>query len=86
MAVKLYHQVGHIEKWNIEAVQEDNAGDGLILSPVHQGKNVIEKIDSTLKPRSFFDPQFYLPSSQKKKLQQYDFFPDVMVFKVLALN
>ena len=78
MTVNLYHQVGHIEKWNIDAIQEDDAGDGLILSPVHQGKSVIERMDSNLKERSFFDPQFYLPSSQKKKLQQYNFFPDVI--------
>ena len=78
MSVKIFHQVGHIEKWNIDALTNDNAGDGLILSPVHQSKAVIEKMDSSLKQRAFFDPQFYLPSSQKKKLQQYNFFPDVI--------
>lgn len=78
MTIKLYHQVGHIEKWNIDAINDDSAGDGLILSPVHQGKSTIERMDNSLKKTSFFDPQFYLPSSQKKKLQQYDFFPDVI--------
>jgi len=78
MAINIFHQVGHIEKWNIDAIIEDGAGDGLILSPVHQGKAVISKMDEELKQKSFFDPQFYLPSSTKKKLQQYDFFPDVI--------
>ena len=78
MTIKLYHQVGHIDKWNKDSLFEDGVGDGLILSPVHQGRSTIEKMPSEIKKKSFFDPQFYLPSSQKKKLRQYDFFPDVI--------
>ncbi|WHI46397.1 hypothetical protein [Microbulbifer sp. VAAF005] len=78
MTIKLYHQVGHNANWNIDSFQDDNIGDGLILSPVHQPINQIEKLSSETKGCSFFDPQFYLPNSQKSKLQTYDFFPEVV--------
>jgi len=79
MALLLYHQVGHNPVWNIESFEEDGCGDGLILSPVHQAPPAIQKIDEDTRAKSLFDPQFYLPSSQKKKLLQYEFFPDAVV-------
>ncbi|MFV8781679.1 hypothetical protein ACNKU7_04575 [Microbulbifer sp. SA54] len=78
MTIKLYHQVGHNANWNIDSYSEDDVGDGLILSPVHQPIHQIENLDAEIKRTSFFDPQFYLPSSQKNKLQSYDFFPEVV--------
>lgn len=79
MPIRLYHQVGHNANWNVESFEKDKCGDGLILSPVHQGPATIEKLAKTTRAASIFDPQFYLPSSQKPKLLQYDFFPEKIV-------
>jgi hypothetical protein len=35
-------------------------------------------LSSAVRKKSFFDPQFYLPNSQKAKLHSYDFFPEVI--------
>lgn len=76
MTIRLYHQVGHNASWNVESFESEGCGDGLILSPVHQGRASIEKLKERTRRASVFDPQFYLPSSQKPKLLQYDFFPE----------
>jgi hypothetical protein len=76
MAIKLLHQVGHCSNWNIESFSQDSTGNGLIFSPVHQSSSQIEGIDIAIKSKSFLDPQYYLPSSQKKKLHTYNFFPE----------
>lgn len=76
--LSLYHQVGHNANWNISSLEDDGCGDGLILSPVHQPSNKINTLSSKTKNRSFLDPQFYLPNSQKKKLHTYEFFPEVI--------
>lgn len=76
MAIKLFHQVGHCSNWNIDSLSKDFCGDGLILSPVHQSATQIENIGPSVKASSFIDPQYYLPSSQKKKLHTYKFFPE----------
>jgi hypothetical protein len=78
MSVSLFHQVGHNASWNLKSFNEDGAGDGLILSPVHQDKNTIENLDTSTKQNSLFDPQYYLPNSQKKKLSTYQFFPETI--------
>lgn len=73
--MKLYHQIGFRFKWNIESYENDNTGNGLILSPVNIEKGNILELSSDLKSKSFFDPQFYLPKDAKGKLSTYDFFP-----------
>ncbi|HCS63740.1 MAG TPA: hypothetical protein DIW64_06400 [Cellvibrio sp.] len=78
MGINLYHQVGHCSNWNIESYTQDSTGDGLIFSPVHQSATQIGSIASEIKSESFLDPQYYLPSSQKKKLHTYDFFPELI--------
>ena len=78
MSTKLFHQCGHNTVWNLKSHQEDKTGDGLILSPVHYKKEDIEKVPIAVRQRSLFDPQFYLPNSQKIKLQTYPFFPEVI--------
>lgn len=78
MALKLFHQVGHNALWNIDSFEKEGCGDGLILSPVHQNPGSIEKMREATRQASIFDPQFYLPSSQKPKLLQYDFFPEAI--------
>lgn len=78
MAIKLFHQVGHCSNWNIDSFSQDSAGDGLIFSPVHQSSSQITSVDDNIKNHSFLDPQYYLPSSQKKKLLTYNFFPELI--------
>ena len=76
MSLLLYHQVGHNASWNVQSHEGEDSSDGLILSPVHQGPGMINALAQDTRSNSLFDPQFYLPSSQKPKLLQYDFFPD----------
>jgi hypothetical protein len=76
MKVSVHHQVGHNASWNIDSLEKDHCGDGLILSPVHQAPASIDKLLPETLKASIFDPQFYVPSSQKPKLLQYDFFPE----------
>lgn len=76
--MKLFHQVGHNANWNIESLGADKCGDGLILSPVHQNIDSIRKLPLGIRNCSLFDPQYYLPNSQKIKLNSYDFFPETL--------
>lgn len=76
MTITLYHQVGHNSNWNLESLQDDKCGNGLILSPVHQNLESIKKLPTEVRNRSLFDPQYYLPNSQKAKLNSYEFFPE----------
>ena len=78
MAVKLFHQCGHCSNWNIDSFEDEKCGDGLILSPVHQKRKEVEQLNKKTKSRSMFDPQFYLPNSQKVKLNTYSFFPEAI--------
>lgn len=79
MTFKVFHQVGHNPSWNISSFTDDSCGDGLILSPVHQDPGSVEKLPAAIRAASMFDPQFYLPSSQKPKLKAYSFFPETFV-------
>lgn len=79
MTFKVFHQVGHNPSWNISSFTDDSCGDGLILSPVHQDQGAVEKLSSEIRASSMFDPQFYLPGSQKPKLKGYSFFPETFV-------
>lgn len=72
--MKLYHQTGHNEIWNIESYQK-KAGQGLIFSPVNLIATKLENLDLLLKSSSFLDPQLYLIDSNKKKLATYPYFP-----------
>lgn len=78
MTLQLLHQVGHNSNWNVESFEQDNCGDGLILSPLHQNVAAVEKLSPSTRSKSIFDPQFYLPSSRKPKLQTYSFFPEAV--------
>lgn len=89
--MKLYHQAGFRTNWNLESFNDDETGNGLIFSPVHTKRDTLVKYDQNLKSSSLFDPQFYIPDSQKSRLQTYDFFPEVISngfntkdFKVIA--
>ncbi|MBN2285260.1 MAG: hypothetical protein JXI43_02340 [Tissierellales bacterium] len=71
----VYHQTGHNSVWNIDSFIEDNAGSGLIFSPVNDSAEKILNISEDVKKVSFFDPQLYLPKSLKGKLSSFDYFP-----------
>jgi len=75
MSIKILHQVGHNANWNIDSFSEEQCGDGLILSPVHQDMPHVQELSQSLRRRSLFDPQYYLPNSPKAKLSTYPFFP-----------
>lgn len=77
--LKIYHQCGHNTIWNIESFCNDSVGNGLILSPSDYEKDKIEKLNIKIKEKSVFDPQYYLPQSNKKKFQTYDFFPNTFI-------
>ncbi|MGL1959107.1 MAG: hypothetical protein OCD00_17550 [Colwellia sp.] len=78
MGNKIFHQAGHCTNWNVDSWKNDSVGHGLIFSPVHEPMNKLAKHPEDLKKQSLFDPQYYLPSSQKKKLQTYPFFPETI--------
>lgn len=84
--MKIYQQAGHNTNWNIESVLNDNAGDGIIFSPVHYSKKNIVEANGDLKKCSLFDPQFYIPDSQKTKLHSYDFFPEKITDGFSTIN
>ncbi|GAA5482767.1 hypothetical protein [Haloferula sargassicola] len=91
--MRILHQCGHNAVWNRTSFTERGDGDGLILSPVHERISQVESYDPEIKRSALFDPQFYLPNSQKNKLQEYEFFPDVVAqgfqtstFEVRALD
>ena len=77
--LKIYHQCGHNTIWNIESFCDDNIGNGLIFSPSDYEKAKIEKLEKEIKEKSLFDPQYYLPQSDKKKFETYDFFPNTFI-------
>jgi hypothetical protein len=76
--MRIFHQAGHNTVWDIDVFEEDQS-DGIIFSPVHfsltQLSNLIKK-NKRIVETSLFDPQFYVPNSQKSKLNTYDFFPE----------
>jgi hypothetical protein len=74
---KIYHQCGHNYNWNLDSFGS-GVGSGLILSPVNQKFSNVGALDATLKAKCLFDPQFYLPSSQKKNFLDYPFFPETI--------
>src|SRR5258706_10465964 len=79
MSALLFHQCGHNSTWSIDSLQEDAVGDGLIISPVHFGITSVLQLSAKVRKRSLFDPQYYLPNSQKTKLNTYPFFPDKLL-------
>ncbi len=72
----IYHQCGHNFVWNIQSLQDDGVGDGLIVSPVNiEADKIAERIPAEILESSWMDPQFYLPNDSKNKLKTYPFFP-----------
>ncbi len=78
MGIEIFHQCGHNAIWNKKSLEEDGCGSGLIFSPTNQKRSIIEGFSPAIKELSFFDPQYYLPNSQKANLKTYDFFPETI--------
>lgn len=77
--LQIFQQCGNNTIWNIRSYQEDKAGDGLIISPSDYAMEKVKKISQETRENSVFDPQFYLPRSNKEKLKSYDFFPNTFL-------
>jgi hypothetical protein len=73
--MKVLHQTGHNWKWNLDSLCDDQAGAGLILSPVNIPSGKLSMVPPHLRPESFFDPQVYLPKDVKGQLATYKYFP-----------
>ena len=72
----IYHQCGHNFGWNIDALQSDGSGEGLIISPVNvEADRIRDRVPGNVLRSSWIDPQFYLPHDSKSKLATYSFFP-----------
>lgn len=74
--IKIMHQCAHNTVWNINSLVEDKVGDGLIISPSDYDISKVNELSNSIKALSFFDPQYYLPDSGKKKLNSYPYFPN----------
>ncbi len=72
--MKVYHQTGFRDKWNIESFQ-NGIGDGLIFSPINIDAEKLLRLDSSLKINSYLDPQLYLLNETKGTLETYPYFP-----------
>ncbi len=77
MKFEIYHQLGHNHIWNLQSIEKDKTGDGIIISPRHMKLNKVEGLSGEIKNSAVFDPQYFCPSIQKGHLATYDFFPDV---------
>jgi len=77
MSLKVYHQLGHNFKWNLESLKDDRCGDGVVLAPRFMKKEIVDKLPIDIKRNSIFDPQFFKPDTAKGKLGDYEFFPSI---------
>lgn len=78
MTVDLYHQLGHLYQWNLQAIEEDGAGDGVILAPRYMKRSLVEGLPADIKRAAIFDPQFFLPDQPRGKLLTYGFHPHLV--------
>ncbi|WP_044262887.1 hypothetical protein [Bacteroides timonensis] len=72
--MKVYHQLGFRDKWNIDCYGE-GFGDGLIFSPINMESNKLLALPTDIRANSFLDPQMYLLSTEKSSNVTYPFFP-----------
>jgi len=76
---EIYHQLGANYKWNIESFQDDGVGDGIILAPKYMTRQIVEKLDTELKNKAIFDPQFFNPHQINERMKTYDFYPECLM-------
>lgn len=75
--MEIYHQLGHMYQWNFQSLLDDHSGTGVILAPRYMDKEFVEGLDSSIKEKAIFDPQFFRPGFARSKLSSYKFFPDI---------
>ena len=51
----------------------------MIFSPVNDGPDRIMVLERDIRTRSLFDPQFYVPASERGKLPEFPFFPSAVM-------
>jgi hypothetical protein len=78
MTLEIFHQLGFRYSWNFQSLENDNTGKGVIISPRHMDISFVEGLSNETKQAAIFDPQFFIPGTQKGKLSTYEFFPDVI--------
>ena len=79
MEFEVYHQLGHMNKWNIDSIQDENTGDGVIISPRHMNKKNVEILDAKMKKKAIFDPQIFNPHEVNKQMSTYNFYPSTLM-------
>ena len=63
MKFEIYHQLGFRFQWNLQSIEEDATGDGVILGPRYMGRETIEALNRKVKKMGIFDPRFFLPDT-----------------------
>ena len=79
MEFEIYHQLGFRDIWNIESIQDENTGDGVIISPRSMNKSKVESLDIEIKEKAIFDPQLFNPSEINKNMSTYSFYPSQLM-------
>jgi hypothetical protein len=75
--MRVLHQAGHNDRWNMQSVADDQAGDGIILSPRDREYDRMVSLDAQVRHDGLFDPQFFHPHTERRHLATYPFFPNV---------
>lgn len=78
MRLEIYHQLGFRFKWNLQSLEEDSTGDGVIIAPRFMKRDTVESLDDSIRQSAIFDPQFFLPRVPLGQLTTYDFFPQLV--------
>ncbi|HII01823.1 TPA: hypothetical protein HA351_09320, partial [Methanosarcinaceae archaeon] len=79
MRFEIYHQLGHNNKWNIESIQDENTGEGVIISPRNMNIKKVENLDPEIKRKAIFDPQIFDPHVVNKQMSTYNFYPNTLM-------
>ncbi len=75
MKMEIYHQLGRNFRCAKESQTQDGTGEGLILAPRYMERKTVRDLPLSLKQKSIFDPQFFVPDVARGSLATYDFFP-----------
>lgn len=76
--IELLHQLGFRYQWSLASLTDEGSGNGAIIGPRYMERAKVISLPRTIRERSIFDPQFYLPNSNQGKLTTYPFFPHVV--------
>jgi hypothetical protein len=75
---ELFHQLGFRYQWNLTSINEEQTGDGIIIGPRWMDYQEVTSLPIEVRQQAIFDPQFYVPNSERNKLLTYPFFPSVV--------